>query len=110
MYGRTDNKRIKNWYVFVIFFFSILVLFISVVNIFFAFRLRGISSAAFWSMLIINLLLFTYSIVAVIWSSYKIFKESEQMCFPYPTLTPFVFSYPQSKQSPSEKLFLAKNF
>lgn len=109
MYQRFDNKRNKNWFIFVIFFFSIIVFFVSLIDMFFIFKQRTqLQSWVFWSLIIANAIIFIYSIVGISWSMYKIFKESEQICFPYPTLTPFILGYPQSKQSPSEKLFNTK--
>jgi len=104
-----NNNRNKNWFAFVVFFFSVLVFFAVIANMFFIFKYKTTTSGGlFYSLLAFNVIILIYSIVAIVWSIYKIFKETEQMCFPYPSLTPFIFSYPQSKQSPSEKLFHSK--
>lgn len=106
MVERSDNKRKKNWFIFIVFFFSIIVSVLSIVTLFYIFKFRySFSSLEFYIFLIIDALLIIYSLVIIGWSVYKIFRETEQICFPYPTLTPFIFGYSESQVNPSQKMF-----
>lgn len=87
------DKKKRNYFIFIIFFFAIVAFLSSILFFFYLFKSRNcLSSGSFYSLLILDMILLIFSLVMSIWSMIKIFKDTEQICFSYPSPSDILLS------------------